>query len=77
MKVRLKTCMAGPKGTFYPGDIIEDNGELVKGGYAEPIEPPVKDGEKIEIQSETDNTTVSGTIKPDGSKEATKHKRSR
>lgn len=38
MKVKLKTCMAGPAGTFLPGDIIEDNGDLVKGGYAELIE---------------------------------------
>lgn len=38
MKVKLKTCMAGPSGTFFIGDIVEDNGDLVKGGYAEPIE---------------------------------------
>jgi hypothetical protein len=54
MKVRLKTVMAGPAGTFKPGQVVEDEtGDLVNGGYAEPIEIPEPKPliETAEIQS--------------------------
>ena len=41
MKVKLKTCMCGPKGSFRAGDIItveaQNGKDLISGGYADMI----------------------------------------
>lgn len=46
MRVKLRTLMANPNGVFLPNAIVDlPNGEaeeLVKGGYAEAVEPPPK-----------------------------------
>ncbi|OAN53890.1 hypothetical protein A6A04_13440 [Paramagnetospirillum marisnigri] len=51
MKIRLKTTMAGPDGSFQPGQIVDfERGRayaLIEGGYAEQIggEEPVSEPE--------------------------------
>lgn len=46
MRIKLRTLMANPNGVFFPGTIIElpvgEAEELVKGGYAEAVDPPPK-----------------------------------
>jgi hypothetical protein len=45
MRVKLLTTMAGPEGTFYPGNVIEATptvaAALVKGGYGVLVDEPV------------------------------------
>lgn len=46
MRVKLRTLMANPNGVFLPSAIVDlpsgEAEELVKGGYAEAVEPPPK-----------------------------------
>lgn len=50
MKVKLRTLMANPNGVFLPNAIIElpigEAEELIKGGYAEAVNPPPKKPKK-------------------------------
>jgi hypothetical protein len=46
MRVKLRTIMAGPSGTFQPGQIADLHDDqahaLVAGGYADLVDDPVK-----------------------------------
>ncbi|OPX87738.1 MAG: hypothetical protein A4E53_02360 [Pelotomaculum sp. PtaB.Bin104] len=58
MKVKIKTIMAGPDGSYMPGDEPDLSGvttqDLIAGGFAEAIEEPVI---KHEEPAETDSGT--------------------
>ena len=56
MKIKMKTMMAGPKGTFGPGSIIdvseEEGANLVAGGYAEAVPDSPKPAPEVEEKPE-------------------------
>ncbi len=60
----MLTTSAGPEGCHKPNDVYDENEDtakdLVNGGYAEYVEPPIKDGEKIESKINNSTNTRSG-----------------
>ena len=46
MRIRMRTLATGPKGNFYPGQVIDVNQEtadgLLMGGFAESVDVPAE-----------------------------------
>jgi hypothetical protein len=74
-KIKMKSLEAGPKGVRQSGDVVsvdkKEAGELVKGGFAEYVDKPVKE-EGEDDATKGDNRANKGTGKSDGSKKSRK-----
>ena len=61
IKIKMITTSAGPEGCHKPNEVYDENEDtakaLVNGGYAEYVEPPIKDGEKIEPKANNSTNT--------------------
>lgn len=65
MKVKLLTVICGPDGTFKAGEIVEDTGGWLDGGYAERIDGSTD--VKVEIVAKVDIKSKPLTVSKDKS----------
>lgn len=70
MKIRMRTTMAGPGGTYMAGQIADlpdkQAQELLDLNYAEPVEPIIVTTETTILGGAPENTaTRTGILKPD------------